>query len=47
MCEKETHEYYLAIKEERERLAPQFFISKYLVLTGTKGEASKRIPNTV
>lgn len=47
MCEKEIHEYYLVIKQEKERLVPQFFISKYLVLTGTKGEASKRIPNTV
>lgn len=47
ICEKEIHEYYLALKQERKRLALQFFISKYLVLTGTKGGASKRIANTV
>ena len=47
MCEEEIHEYYLGIKEGRERLAPQIFVSKYLVLTGTKDEASQRIPNTV
>lgn len=29
----------LGIKEERERLAPQFCILKYSVLAGTKGEA--------
>lgn len=29
----------LGVREERERLALQFCILKYLVLTGTKGEA--------